>query len=225
MEEQRTHPIPLFINHIAGLDWLVALEYGTVDDGQPKANWRGVSEQLGYLCSWPGGPEIGFKVCGFSSFDPEDPQLAEIWSGPRFHAPTLGLRHASTGEIALAVRAFVRGQDTINRYLFNRAVDSHGERAAFYWRACLQAGDMMAHFGLGYTLVELGRHREAYRHLRAYVEIVPDNAWNWCWLGKACEGMGELSEARSAYRRAIELEEAGGDETDARESLKRLDPG
>ena len=31
----------------------------------------------------------------------------------------------------------------------------------------------MAHFGLGYTLYDLGRFQEAYRHLRHYTEIAP----------------------------------------------------
>ena len=94
-------------------------------------------------------------MINFSGFDPEAEGLEEIWGGISFHAPVLGLRTASAGEIVLAARSFVRGADTINRYFFNRGDESKGERAAFYWRACLQAGDLMAHFGLGYTLVEL----------------------------------------------------------------------
>ena len=77
----------------------------------------------------------------------------------------------------------------------------------------------MAHYGLGYTLYELERYHEAYRHLRAYTELVPADGWAWCWLGKACEGMGELEEARSTYEKAIELD---GDETDAPELLVNL---
>jgi Flp pilus assembly protein TadD len=88
---------------------------------------------------------------------------------------------------------------------------------------CLETGDLMAHYGLGYTLHELGRYRESYRHLRAYTEITPSNAWAWCWLGYTCTALGELGEARTAYQRAVELEEAGGDKTDAGEWLERLE--
>ena len=80
----------------------------------------------------------------------------------------------------------------------------------------------MAHFGLGYTLYDLGRPQEAYRHLRHYTEIAPCGSWNWCWLGKAAEALGETSEARTAYERALELEDEGGEETDAAELLGRL---
>lgn len=78
-------------------------------------------------------------------------------------------------------------------------------------------------YGLGYTLHELGRHREAYRHLRAYTEITPSSSWAWCWLGYTCTALGELGEARGAYQRALELEEQGGEETDASEWIERLD--
>lgn len=71
----------------------------------------------------------------------------------------------------------------------------------------------------GYALYDLERYHEAYRHLRAYTELVPADGWAWCWLGKACEAMGEFEEARSTYEKAIELP---GDETDAPELLVNL---
>ena len=69
---------------------------------------------------------------------------------------------------------------------------------------------------------ELGRHHEAYRHLRYYAELAPAGAWNWCWYGKAAQAIGEIDEARRAYRRAIELEPSD-QETDAPELLADLD--
>ncbi|MDP9439260.1 MAG: tetratricopeptide repeat protein, partial [Actinomycetota bacterium] len=99
------------------------------------------------------------------------------------------------------------------------AMRAEGEEAEGLWRYCLQSGDLMAHYALGYTLYELGRHREAYRHLRAYAELVPSDGWAWCWLGKAAEAIGEREEARSAYEEAIALD---GDETDAPELLVLL---
>lgn len=69
----------------------------------------------------------------------------------------------------------------------------------------------------------LGDFRGAYRHLRAYAEITPRNAWSWCWLGRACIALGELGEARTVLTTALEIETAGGDETDARELLAELD--
>ena len=118
----------------------------------------------------------------------------------------------------------------MNRVFVSAAIAAGAEDelddAVNHWRACLETGDLMAHYGLGYTLHELGRYREAYRHLRAYTEITPLNAWAWCWLGYTCTALGELGEARAAYQRAVELEEAGGEETDADEWLERLDaPG
>ena len=212
----------LYINHIAELDWLIALEFGRVDDGQPAENWSGVSERFGYLHAEPDGRVLGFKVLEFSQFDTDDPDVAEIWTEHRFDVPVLGLTDATPGEIILATRALFGESSTINRAYFSDACGASGEEALELWLCGLQAGDSMAHFALGYTLYELGRFNEAYRHLRHYTEIAPAGAWNWCWLGKAAEAVGEAAEARRAYERAIALEEDSGEETDAPELLAEL---
>lgn len=212
----------LYLNHIADYDWLIALEFGQVDDGQPSENWRGVSQSFGYLLDARDGSALGFKILDFSEFDPEDPEVSEIWDRPRFDVPLLGLADASAGEVVVAARPLLGGQSTVNRWYFSEAVGAEGEDALRLWLVCLQAGDSMAHFGLGYTLYDLGRHREAYRHLRHYTEIAPAGPWNWSWFGRAAEAVGELTEARTAYARAIELTAAGKEETDAPTLLEAL---
>ena len=213
----------LYINHAPELDWLIALEFGRVDDAQPPDNWRGVSDQLGFLEETPGGRCFGFKVLGFSTFDPTADEVAEIWSGPRFDVPLLGLAGVSAGEIVLATRALLGDEPTINRVYFNEAAGAGDPPEALaLWICCLEAGDSMAHFGLGYTLYALERYQDAYRHLRHYTEIAPCGSWNWCWFGKAAEAIGELTEARRAYERAIELEADGSEDTDAAERLAKL---
>ncbi len=210
----------LYVNHIASLDWLVALEFGLVDDGQPSESWRMVGEQFGYLTA--GDRTLGFRVVEFSEFDPE---LLPIWDGPRFHVPQLGLTSAPAGEIAMAAQALLGERSTFNRILFQEATRAEDPNRAFsLWLACLTCGDNMAHFGLGYTLYELGRFREAYRHLRYYATIAPSHPWNLCWYGKAAEAIGELAEARTAYERAIELDDDDdGAAEEARERLADLD--
>ena len=69
---------------------------------------------------------------------------------------------------------------------------------------------------------DLGRFREACRHLRYYAELAPAGSWNWCWYGKAAQAIGELGEVRAAYHRAIELEPSD-QETDAAELLDEPD--
>ncbi len=135
--------------------------------------------------------------------------------------PALGLVDVSVGAIALAARAFFGGHSSLNRRLFDAAVAADGLEAAHAWMACLQAGDGMANFGLGYTLLELGFHRDAYRHLRHYTELAPCLAWAWCYRGRAAEALGDLAEARMAYRAAIALE-PDDDPTTARELLAAL---
>ncbi len=222
--EPHSPPPPrLYLNHSASQDWLIALEFGRVDDGQPPESWRPLSDSFAYLHDGPGGRCLGFKALGLSELDPEDPALAGIWEGPRFDAPQLGLTDVPAGEVALAARAFFDGADSLNRRYFELACERRGDEALDLWQSCLEAGDAMAHFALGYTLHDLGRHREAYRHLRHYAEIAPAGSWNWCWFGKAAEAVGEVEEARAAYRRAIELELRGEQETDAEELLDRLE--
>ena len=70
-------PPRLYLNFIAESDWLIALEFGRVDDAQPPGNWRGVSESFGFLHDGHDGPELGFKILDFSKFDAEEP---EVWS-------------------------------------------------------------------------------------------------------------------------------------------------
>lgn len=133
----------------------------------------------------------------------------------RFDVPALGLSDTTAGEIVTAAVPFLGGRSSINRRLFDLANAASGEPAAAFWRDCLQSGDPRAHYGLGYTLYELGRYRDAYRHLRAYTEIVPANPWAWCWLGRTCHALGDNDEAATSYLRALELERED-DGTDAR---------
>jgi tetratricopeptide (TPR) repeat protein len=213
----------LYLSRDINEDWLSAYEFGVVDDGQPAENWLGLSEQVGFLMASPFGPVIGFCVKEFSELDLDDEDHEAMWNGPRFDVPVLGLRDVCAADICLAAQAYLDDEPTVNRAFFHAAMDADNpEEALKLWRVCLECGDLMAHYALGYTLCDMGRHREAYNHLRAYTEIVPSNAWAWCWLGHACGGLGELGEARSAYRRAIELEEDGSEETDAAERLEEL---
>ena len=164
--------------------------------------------------------EISCAACGWNG-------AASEGSQQMFDVPQLGLRDASAGEICLAARAFLGDEPTLNKCYFDQAVAAGGAGdhsiAAGAWQLCLESGDPMAHYGLGYTLYELGDFRGAYRHLRAYTEITPNNAWAWCWLGRACLRLGELDEARHALETAIELEDQGAQETDAPELLEELE--
>ena len=217
-----TNP-PLYINRDVGQDWLAALPLGRVSDGQPEDHYIYVGDSFRWCLNGAGGEILGFEVVTLTEFDPGHDDYEELWSGPRFDAPLLALTGATAGEIVAAVKARYDHEPTLNRIYFDRAVGTTGEEAVNNWRLCLECGDSMAHYGLGYTLLEAGQAHEAYAHLRHYTEIIPTNAWAWCWLGKACTALGSVDEARAAYRRALALEEAGGFETDAPELLEELD--
>lgn len=195
-------------------------------DGRPRAQLLEVSTDVRLVLRGPRGVVVGFTVhrCATTDLDALGP-LA--FDGPRFAVPALGLDAATLGEVVLAARARF-AESTVDVTCFNRALryaEEAGdlEGAAASWLACLQAGDMRGHFGLGYTLFDLGRHRAAYEHLRRYCELAPHNSWAWLWLGRAAELIGEAGEARDAYRHALRREREGSFRTDALERLRDLD--
>ena len=216
----------LYLSHEPGLDVLFAKEFGIPNDGQPAECFRLVGDDFAFFHLGERGPAVGFTVTDFSTFDPDDEDLAPIWDEPLFDVPLLALREAPAGAIIRAAKLHFDGRESLNRFHFNQAVNLTGRVALKHWILCLEAGDSMAHFAIGYTLYDLGRYQEAYRHLRYYAEIAPNHPWNWVWFGKAATALGALGEARDAYQRAIQLEtEEGEEETDARELLTELDGG
>lgn len=194
----------LYVNCIAELDWLIALEFGRVDEGQPEDAWRGVSEQLGYL--YDGERCVGFKLLGLSSFDIDADENAAAWDAPWFDAPTLALTAASAGEVILAARVHFGERSSINRHHFNRAIDvENGAEAFAEWACCAESGDAMAHYGLGIALYEAGERARAYTHLRFYATIAPREPWAQYWYARAALAIGEVAEAAVAAETALKL--------------------
>ena len=210
------HPV-LYINRDLEYDWLIALEYGRVVDGQPDDHLIRIGDDFAYVLDGPDGRIVGFGVGDLTSFDVD--ALPELWEGTLFDAPLFGLRDVPAAGIVLAAQARLRNEPTTNRMIFSLASRAEGREAVGLWRQCLEAGDSMAHYSLGYTLLDLGRARDAYGHLREYVECCPWNGWAWCWLGRAHEALGEITDARVAYERAVALD---AEETDAPELLAAL---
>ncbi|HYF26442.1 MAG TPA: tetratricopeptide repeat protein [Baekduia sp.] len=207
-------------------DVLECFAVGAVLDAQPAGACWAAGENGG--ARWVASPD-GRELLGFLVAEPWDVDvdaLPELFGGPRFRVPLLGLDAASAGEVVLAVRGrFEPGEPTNDALCFHEGIGltaDDPEGALTRFRLALEAGHEKSRFAIGYVLVELGRHREAYDHLRRYAEVAAWNAWAWSWLGQACAGLGDHAEARAAYRRALELEAAGGLETDAGRRLAEL---
>jgi hypothetical protein len=232
----------LRLSYDSDIDFLWAVEFGEVVDGRLDDE---TDEPVPGFYIWrrsPRGRVIGFGVDDLygrfeggdsdhgSDADDSDHgfdanQVAGL-DELRFDVPILGLRDVSPAEIVLAARPALSGFSTPDVVFCDEAIEKSGEgeleESTLFWLGCLLAGEMKAHFGLGYTLFDLGRHHEAYSHLRSYTEINPRNSWAWTWLGKAAEAIGENGEAERAYRKAIALEKIGSYGTDAAELLEAL---
>ena len=223
IEELKTtaHPMHLTVDPWWGN--LELLEFGTVTDGLPGSRFLTIDPdgRSAFVLDELRETITGFVVSDYNEGDPMPLEDERYWEGPRFDVPVLGLVSATAGEVVLAVRARYGDEGpTADAAHFHSAMDEDDlDLAAAQWRFALDAGDMKAHYGLGYTLCALGSYREAYDHLRRYTELVPTNGWAWNWLGQACEGRGELTEARAAYERAVE---EAGEDTDAAEHLDGL---
>lgn len=195
----------LYVNRIVDLDWLIALEFGRVDEGQPADAWAGVSENFAYL--FEGDRCVGFKVLGLESFDLDAPEHAPVFSGPRFDAPVLALSDASAGEVILAAHAHFGERSSINRAYFRAAIDAESESDSLdQWTGCVETGDSMAHYGLGIALFEAGLVRRAYTHLRFYASIAPCEPWAHYWYARAALASGQVAESGEVAARVLELE-------------------
>ena len=212
-------------------DQMTVIRYGQVWDGQLPHEYVVLEEDERFLFLLEDGGERAKALIVYEPFtvEPEEMEAAALWEGPRFTVTALGLAGASAGEVLLAVQGrYVPEEPTMDAAYFHLAIEMKEkdvEASIGYWRAAIEAGDMKAIFGLGYTLYDAGRYREAYDQLRFYTELTPHNAWAWCRFGMACEKLGERRTAIDAYRRAVELERRGGMETDAEERLQNCARG
>lgn len=209
---------------------LCVQEFGTVWDGQPAEQVRVLVEddRIAFLLDEPNGE----RFVGATVHEPFEVDVAgllgvdELWVQPRFVVPALGPEALSLGEILLLAQARYSCEEPTNDALhFHAAIDAQGSEpqlALSMFKLAIEAGDLKGHFGAGYTLLELGHGALAAEHLRIYTRLTPFNAWAWCWLGKAQVALGETTAARASFKRALEVEEACGLETDAAELLERL---
>jgi hypothetical protein len=204
---------------------------GQVWDGQPADHvlTSPESDAIGFLLDRAKGTVVGFGVRAPHALDVFALEGADVWEGPRFDVPALALRAACVGDVVLAVQArFDVDEPTIDVVHFAEAarLEAKDTRAALgHWRVCLEAGGMRAHYGLGCALVEAGRPRQGYDHLRFYTELTPYNAWAWCWLGRAALAMGEREEGVIHLRRAMHHEADCGYDTIAGALLEELFSG
>jgi ADP-ribosyl-[dinitrogen reductase] hydrolase len=214
---------PMLVSNVPDRDVLYVHEREFAWDGLEPSRELEICEDVRLMFDTPNGRCVGFFLGGLSHFEFEAPQNAAIWTGPRFDIPPLGIEQGTVGLIAATVRLAIGGLRTPDRVLFDAALAAgNTEDALELWEACLQAGNELARYSLGYTLLHLDRPAEAHEPLKRYSANVRGNSWAWCYLGQACARLVDREGAEYAYRQALKATEAGSYETDAPERLARL---
>ena len=87
------------------------------------------------------------------------------------------------------------------------AMDDTAAAAPLYEKA-ISLGSATAHSNLGVLYTGLGRYEDAVRHVLEAIKRDPDSALLYHNLGDAYSHLGKDAEARTAYRRALELSQA-----------------
>ena len=87
---------------------MLAIEFGEICDGKDPSEYVAITEDVAWVLRKPEGELIGFIAHGLEELDPE--AIEELWDGPRFDVPVLGLRGALAGEVALSALANLRDE-------------------------------------------------------------------------------------------------------------------
>jgi Flp pilus assembly protein TadD len=82
--------------------------------------------------------------------------------------------------------------------------------------------DPRLQFGLAVELLKAGHTREGVDALRAYLTLAEDEGNAWGRLGAALEELGEVVEAREAYRKGVEIAARRGHDALTEELLEAL---
>lgn len=87
----------------------------------------------------------------------------------------------------------------------------------------IRPSDARLRFGLAVELLNRGRTREGAEALRTYLTLAEDEGNAWSRLGAALAELGEVEEAREAYRHGLEVAERFGHESMVEEMEEALE--
>lgn len=93
-------------------------------------------------------------------------------------------------------------------------------KACFMKAVEMASSDWRVRAWIARSYLVRGCHHQALEHLRHAVRLDPDRHTCWYWIGKCCESMGEINEAKLAYGRALAAQPAF---TRARDALVNVD--
>lgn len=216
----------VLVSNLPGFRRLELRIDGRALDGFLPSQVRPVSDAVRWINDAGRDEPIGLQLVHGVDLDLDDPAYDPLWDTSPHDAPALGLRGVSIGHIlAVALMQLDPTERTPDRLRFSAAVacqDEDWELALEHWCDCLEQGDQMAHFAIGYSLMELERPAQAKEPLRRYTRLEPNNAFSWLWLGHACWALGDFEGAEYAYTAAVSRTALGSFDTDAPDLLDRV---
>jgi len=71
--------LPLYVSRDHEHDWLVALEFGRVLDGQPDDHFLPVDNNVAFVLDGSGGDVVGVWVDDLRDYDPAAPGSEALW--------------------------------------------------------------------------------------------------------------------------------------------------
>ncbi|MBI2843685.1 MAG: tetratricopeptide repeat protein [Armatimonadetes bacterium] len=129
-------------------------------------------------------------------------------------APAIGYSDSAMAAKGCAAYCWIsRGEVLIG-------VNPDNARACFAKAIELAASDWAVRSWIAKAYIVRGRYHQALEHLRVAVRLDPERFPCWYWIGKCCEALGEMEEARRAYGRALAAEPRL---SIARDALHRLE--
>lgn len=86
----------------------------------------------------------------------------------------------------------------------------------------IDSEDLLANYGMGSALIDMGKADEAVEYLHKAIKVKPSHTVAWLALGKALEDLGRFDNAIETYEKGVETAAKRGDITPMNEMKSRL---
>ncbi|MGB1583811.1 MAG: hypothetical protein ACPHCI_08475 [Solirubrobacterales bacterium] len=156
---------------------------------------RETTQRLGAFASWyfdnagPSGRPVGFRVDSWNTIDPHKHDSKELWNGPKFFAPTVGVMPGTAAEIVAAASELFMGRPTVHDPEVSVGYDEeasvirpHDARVAC---TSVENGSFEHQLGCAWDLMIAKRFDDAIERIEYVLEDHGESIWALAYLAKA----------------------------------------